>query len=72
MIIAIVAMFMVLALGGGYFAFADSGERSAKRLSAIAKPQASGRSIKAPVDSAMKRKNVQAMLKEIEIGRAHV
>jgi tight adherence protein B len=35
-------------------------------VNAIAKPQAAGRNLKAPADAAMKRKNVQAMLKEIE------
>jgi tight adherence protein B len=63
---AIVAMFTVLALGGAVFAFAGSGDRSAKRVSAIAKPQAVGRNIKTPTDNAAKRKNLQSMLKEIE------
>jgi len=66
MIFAIVAMFTVLALGGAVFAFAGSGDRSAKRLTAIAKPQAIGRGVKTPTDNAAKRKNLQAMLKEIE------
>ncbi|MGZ5998080.1 MAG: type II secretion system F family protein [Rhizomicrobium sp.] len=64
--LAIVVMFMVLAAGGGYFAYANATDRSAKRVTAIAKPQAMGRGIKAPVDAALKRKNVQALLKEIE------
>jgi len=66
MIFAIAAMFTVLALGGAVFAFAGSGDRSAKRLNAIAKPQASGRGVKAPTDMVAKRKNLQLMLKEIE------
>src|SRR5579862_7185837 len=54
---------LLLAIGGGYYAFAGGGDISSKRIDAIAKPQASGRSTKAPVD-ALKRKNVQQMLKE--------
>ncbi|HTK94620.1 MAG TPA: type II secretion system F family protein [Terriglobales bacterium] len=57
---------LLLALGGGYYAFAGGGGVAAKRIDAIAKPTASGRSAKAPADAALKRKNVQAMLKEIE------
>ncbi len=64
--LAIVVMFLVLAGGGGYFAYASATDRSAKRVTAIAKPQAMGRGIKAPVDAALKRKNVTALLKEIE------
>jgi tight adherence protein B len=64
--LAIIVMFLVLAGGGGYFAYANATDRSAKRVTAIAKPQASGRGGKVPVDAALKRKNVQALLKEIE------
>jgi len=56
---------LLLALGGGYYAFAGGGGVASKRIDAIAKPQATGRGVKAPVD-ALKRKNVQQMLKEIE------
>jgi tight adherence protein B len=70
MTFVIVAMFTVLALGGAIFAFAGAGDRSAKRVNAIAKPQATGRSIKTPVDAGIKRKNVQALLKEIESKQA--
>jgi tight adherence protein B len=66
MIFAIVAMFTVLALGGAVFAFAGGSDRSAKRLSAIAKPSASARGVKTPTDTLAKRKNIQAMLKEID------
>ncbi|MEJ0027989.1 MAG: type II secretion system F family protein [Rhizomicrobium sp.] len=57
--------FLVLAMGGGYYAFAGGDGRSA-RVNAIAKPQAGGRGVKAPDSAALKRKNVQALLKEIE------
>jgi len=69
MLFAIVAMFAVLALGGGYFAFAG-GDNRAARVTAIAKPQAAGRGAKAPDTAALKRKNVQALLKEIESKQA--
>jgi len=58
-------VFLGLAMGGGYYAFAGGDNRSA-RVSAIAKPQATGRGGKAPDTAALKRKNVQALLKEIE------
>ena len=66
MLILVAAILTVLAVGGGVYAFAGGGGASAKRVSAIAKPQASGRSAKTPDTAALKRKNVQAMLKEIE------
>jgi tight adherence protein B len=64
MTFAIVAMFLVLAAGGGYFAYAGANDRSARRLTAIAKPQPGG--AKTAENTALKRKNVQALLKEIE------
>jgi tight adherence protein B len=67
MLFAVIAMFTVLALGGAVFAFAGNDNRSAKRVSAIAKPQATGRNAKtSDNNAALKRKNVQALLKEIE------
>jgi tight adherence protein B len=64
MAIVLLAMFSVLALGGVVYAFAGAGNSSAKRINAIAKPQARGG--KATDTVALKRKNVQALLKEIE------
>ncbi|HXC54276.1 MAG TPA: type II secretion system F family protein [Rhizomicrobium sp.] len=66
MLFAIVAMFTVLALGGAVYAFAGGDNRSARRVTAIAKPQATGRGAKTTDNAALKRKNVQALLKEIE------
>jgi tight adherence protein B len=57
---------LLLAIGGGYYAFAGGGGVAAKRVDAIAKQQAPGRSSSKAPDTALKRKNVQAMLKEIE------
>jgi tight adherence protein B len=66
MLFVFAVMLTVLGLGGAVVAFAGAGDRSAKRVTAIAKPQGTGRSAKAPADAALKRKNVQAMLREIE------
>jgi tight adherence protein B len=66
MTLVLLVMFMVLALGGAVFAFAGNGGAASKRVTAIAKPQASGRGAKVPDTAALKRKNVQALLKEIE------
>ena len=64
--LAIIVMFLVLAAGSGYFVYAEATDRSGKRVTAIGKPQAMGRGITVTVDAASKRKNVQALLKEIE------
>ena len=64
--LAILVTFFVLAAGGGYFFYAEATNRATKRVSAIATTQGSGRSVKTSADSMTKRKNVQALLKEIE------
>ena len=66
MFFVLAVMLTVLGIGGAVYAFAGNGSRAARRVDAIAKPQATGRGVKAPADAALKRKNVQAMLKEIE------
>ncbi len=68
MIFAFAAVLLVLALGGAGFVFAGGArERSQKRFAAVAKPQATGRGIRGDSDNnALKRKNVQALLKQIE------
>jgi tight adherence protein B len=70
MLLIVTFMVMLLAIGGGYYAFAGGGDGASRRVNAIAKPQATGRGTKAPADAALKRKNVQAMLKEIESKQA--
>jgi tight adherence protein B len=70
MTLVLLVMFMALALGGAVFAFAGNGGPASKRVSAISKPQASGRGAKTPDTAALKRKNVQALLKEIESKQA--
>jgi tight adherence protein B len=66
MLTLVVAVLTLLAVGGGVFVFAGAGGSPAKRVHAIARPQATGRGAKTPDTAAVKRKNVQAMLKEIE------
>jgi tight adherence protein B len=67
MLFVLAAMLSVLGIGGAVLAFAGAGDRAAKRVDAIAKPQGTGRAAKVSgAEAALKRKNVQAMLKEIE------
>src|SRR6185312_5512204 len=68
MVIAIAAFLMVLALGGGAYVFAGAGrERQQKRLAAVTKQTAQLRGMKGGDDTnAIKRKNVQQLLKQIE------
>ena len=68
MLFAVVAFLMVLALGGAGFVFAGAGkERQEKRLAAVAKPSAGLRiGAKGDDTNAIKRKNVQQLLKQIE------
>jgi tight adherence protein B len=71
MIIAL-AVLLALALGGVAFAFTGSDEKTQKRVAAVAKPpgQARGRTTTtAAQDAALKRKNVAAMLKDVEKNR---
>src|SRR3954471_5894615 len=66
--LVMVALLLVLALGGVAFAFAGAGaEKTKKRVAAVAKPTASARALKGATDTnQQRRKNVQAMLKELE------
>ena len=62
-----VMILAALAFGGVAFAFAGGDERSQKRVTAIVKPQATGRALKGQPESAgQKRKNVAALLKDLE------
>ena len=65
MIIA-VALLAMLAIGGAAFAFAGGNERAQKRVHAVAKPKAGARALKAQSEAAQKRKNVAALLKDME------
>ena len=64
--IFVVAVFAMLALGGAAFAFAGGDERTQKRVHAVVKPKATGRAVKAQSEAAQKRKNVTALLKDME------
>jgi tight adherence protein B len=67
MVIAIAAFLLVLALGGAGFAFAGAGsERSQKRVAQVAKQGAQLRGVAPGDGAALKRKNVQQLLKQIE------
>lgn len=55
------------ALGGAVFAFAGIGEKTKKRMAALAKPRGKARGTKAVGDSnQQRRKNTQVMLKELQ------
>jgi tight adherence protein B len=71
MILAIMIL-TILAFGGAAFAFVGSdNERSAKRVTAIAKSQGSGSRGKAQAEAAMqKRKSVAVLLKDLEKNQA--
>ncbi len=68
MLVAVAALLLLLALGGaGYVYAGGQRERQQKRFAQVAKPQAQLRGIKGSDDSnALKRKNVQQLLKQIE------
>lgn len=68
MVIAIVAAIMVMALGGAAFAFAGGNGVSKKRLDAYAKPAAAVRGQRDV--TAQRRRNMQAVLKEMDEKRA--
>ena len=67
MVIAIAAFLLVLALGGAGYVFAGAGgDRSQKRVAQVAKQSAQLRGNTAGDTNALKRKNVQQLLKQIE------
>ncbi|HEY0265867.1 MAG TPA: type II secretion system F family protein [Rhizomicrobium sp.] len=70
--IALVGILFALALGGAAFAFMGGDEKTQKRVAAVAKPPGSarGRGAAPQIDAAQKRKNVAAMLKDVEKNRA--
>jgi tight adherence protein B len=69
--IALVGILFALALGGATFAFMGGNERAEKRVAAVAKPagNARGRAVTPAQEAALKRKNVAAMLKDVEKNR---
>lgn len=71
MIVAVTVM-LVLAFGGVAYAFAGGDDKSKKRVAAVTNPggKARGRAATAAENQAQKRKNVAAMLKDVEKNRA--
>src|SRR5438552_4394307 len=67
-LLIMVGVLLAMALGGVAFAFAGAGgDKTKKRMAALAKPTASARALKGAGDTnQQRRKNVQAMLKELE------
>lgn len=66
------AVLLALALGGVAFAFTGGDEKTQKRVAQLAKPAAPmrGRAVTAAQEAAQKRKNVAAVLKDVEKNRA--
>jgi tight adherence protein B len=67
--IYLVALLGLLSLGGMAFAFAGGDERSQKRIQAVAGPKDVSRAVKAQSE-AQKRKNLTALLKDVEKNQA--
>ncbi|HVV28062.1 MAG TPA: type II secretion system F family protein [Rhizomicrobium sp.] len=67
--IVVIGILFALALGGAAFAFTGGEEVSRKRVAAVAKPAGGGRGPAADTP-AQRRKNVAAMLKDVEKNRA--
>jgi len=67
--IFLVALLGLLSAGGVAFAFAGGDERSQKRIQALAKPKDGTRTNKAQAE-AQKRKNLTALLKDVEKNQA--
>src|SRR5258708_4368439 len=67
-LLIMVGVLFAVALGGVAFAFAGGdAEKTKKRMAAVAKPTVSARAMKGATDTnQQRRKNVQAMLKELE------
>src|SRR5215469_11750244 len=68
----VLAVLFALTLGGVAFAFTGGDEKTQKRVAAVAKPAGSarGRGAASVLDPAQKRKNVAALLKDVEKNRA--
>ncbi len=67
-LLIMVGLLLVVAMGGAAFAFVGaSGDKTKKRMAAVAKPTASARAVKGAADTnQQRRKNMQAMLKDLE------
>jgi tight adherence protein B len=66
-IFAVVAVLLVLGIGGAVFAFAETGTTSKKRMQSVTRQTAVGTGPRGGADNSQKtRRNVQALLKDIE------
>ena len=72
MLYALIGVLGALAVGGLGFVYVGAGsDKAKKRMAALAKPSATGRALKGAADTnQQRRKNVQAMLKELEAKQA--
>jgi tight adherence protein B len=68
--IYLVALLGFISLGGMAFAFAGGDERSQKRIQALAKPKDAGRAATKGQFEAQKRKNLAALLEDVEKNQA--
>jgi len=69
--IFLVFILFSMTLGGVAFAFTGGDEKTQKRVAAVAKASASARGrVSSPQDQSQKRKNVAALLKDVEKNRA--
>ncbi len=68
--IVLVGILFALALGGVAFALTGGDEKARKRMTAVVKPAAGRRAPNSAQEAAQKRKNVAAMLKDVEKNRA--
>src|SRR6185437_3999093 len=67
--IYLIALLGLLSLGGMAFAFAGGSEVSQKRIQALVKPKDAGRAVKGQFE-AQKRKNLAALLEDVEKNQA--
>jgi tight adherence protein B len=68
--IVLIGILFAVTLGSLAFALTGGDEKTQKRVAAVAKPAGNARSRGAPQDPGQKRKNVAALLKDVEKNRA--
>src|ERR1700761_6823855 len=66
MVLMIVVMFSVLAVGGAFLAFSGDTGASKKRLAAVSGNPSVSAAARGPADNNQRRKNVTALLKDLE------
>src|SRR3954466_7392032 len=68
--IVLIGILFAVTLGSLAFALTGGDEKTQKRVAAVAKPAGNARGRGAPQDPGQKRKNVAALLKDVEKNRA--